>query len=227
MMAFSLVVQFRLWDDLNDVERDRADHPDRVLCRAARLSHFYISLVVLFAANLLIVSFAESIESLWVLVALNVAFLVWYRWLRRLFDNAILDYHVVLLKYPIFIVSINAATTTEELIPIGLPSAIVYLCMCVFEVLDDRRLDIVTGTRTILAIEMAAMLLVSILMAGDLQERNRDAAWIHGILSALGGFAMLVTYGHYRRRLQTVGRWRYAILGIAFLWLLSYSAGNF
>ena len=35
VVAFSMVFQFRLWDDLGDLPYDRIHHSQRVLCRAS------------------------------------------------------------------------------------------------------------------------------------------------------------------------------------------------
>ena len=50
LLGIALVVQFRLWDDLEDRNRDRVGHPTRVLVNA-RPEPFRILLLVLTAAT--------------------------------------------------------------------------------------------------------------------------------------------------------------------------------
>jgi 4-hydroxybenzoate polyprenyltransferase len=52
-LAFALVAQFRLWDDLVDRERDRRVHPQRVLARTRSAASFRRFAVALGIGNTL------------------------------------------------------------------------------------------------------------------------------------------------------------------------------
>ena len=51
VVAFLLVLQFRLWDDIADLERDRAQHPQRWMCQSDDLSPFYSAAAILVVTN--------------------------------------------------------------------------------------------------------------------------------------------------------------------------------
>src|SRR5262245_41007614 len=46
-LASTLVLQFRLWDDLADRDRDRQHHPDRILPRARSIGTFHATFAAL------------------------------------------------------------------------------------------------------------------------------------------------------------------------------------
>ena len=41
LLACTLVFQFRIWDDLNDLEDDRLSHPTRALSQASSVIYFF------------------------------------------------------------------------------------------------------------------------------------------------------------------------------------------
>src|SRR4029453_16720699 len=81
-MALLLVVEFRLWDDLCDVEVDRLEHPDRVLCQLASLGPFWGLVILLAVINF---GLAVIVRAWWAaapLMGLHVLLAVWYGWGR-------------------------------------------------------------------------------------------------------------------------------------------------
>jgi len=125
-----LLLQFRLWDDLADVPRDRVEHPERFLPRCASFAPFHFALGVAGVASLLAVGLLSGLYAALALVALNAAAALWYRRApsRRAGPLGSL---VVLAKYPVFSVLIAPA----PLDPLALAGAgiAVYLVFCVHE----------------------------------------------------------------------------------------------
>lgn len=131
-LASSLIAQYRLWDDLVDRVRDRSSHPERLLARVASASLFVRATVVLAAANVA----ALGLRHGW-LHALGAGALIatiglWYRFHRaRGFVHA----HVLLMKYPAFVVLLAAWPPQPRVLAAALA---VYAAMCAFELLDTR-----------------------------------------------------------------------------------------
>jgi len=154
LLAGSLLFQFRLWDDLADRAHDRVTHPDRVLVRSESVAPFRLLLLVSAAGNLFALLLWHGLAiQLVVLLGLNAAGCVWYRLLRPWLPGPILGYHVVLLKYPAFVFLLG---TPAPALPLAM--VLVYLGLCVYEVLHDGRLRAVPGARAALAVETVALL---------------------------------------------------------------------
>jgi hypothetical protein len=158
LLAGMLLFQFRLWDDLADRDRDRHEHPERVLVRAPSLIPFRIALGLAFTVNALSLALLGSHDRLGIFFGLIGAFLVWYRGLRLVCPNRVLGYHVVLGKYPAFVYLLSDAAAGD----IRPAMALVYLGLCVYEVLHDPALRGDLAARTALALEAAALLVGSV-----------------------------------------------------------------
>jgi hypothetical protein len=135
VLAATLVAQFRLWDDLADRERDRREHPDRILPRATSLVPFHVLLAAAFAANVgLLVAF-RPVWTVVLFLALNAVLLAWYGRLRGWVNRPRVHSLVLLLKYPAFVVLLAGVATLRLLAA----AALVYLILCVYEFLHDLR----------------------------------------------------------------------------------------
>jgi 4-hydroxybenzoate polyprenyltransferase len=125
-----LLLQFRLWDDLADVPRDRVDHPERFLPRCASMLPFHVALGAAGIASVLAVSLLFGPYAAIGLIALNAAAALWYRRApaRRAGPFGAL---VVLAKYPAF----SALIAPAPIDPLALAGACiaVYLVFCVHE----------------------------------------------------------------------------------------------
>ena len=130
-LAFMLVAQFRLWDDIVDRGRDRVMHPERVLARAVALQEFVLTCTLLGAVNTAAVAILNGLYGALGLLALDALLAAWYR-LPRTSEH--LHLHGLLLKYPAFVLLLapetarSAATATSALA--------LYCGMCAFELLD-------------------------------------------------------------------------------------------
>ena len=138
VLAGFLVIQFRLWDDLNDINNDRISHPDRVLCRLGSHSHFHIVVVILFVLNSIALSLTKSLHAVTVFVVLNVVFLLWYRVLQDCFGT-FLHVHFVLTKYPVFAFLLADEPLSKNKTSAVLTLAFVYVGACIYEFLHNRQ----------------------------------------------------------------------------------------
>jgi hypothetical protein len=172
-MALLLFVEFRLWDDLSDRRQDCRDDPSRVLCQAASIRPFVVCLIVL-----AIINFGLAIErgpwlSVVILLALHVYLATWYAVRDYLPGGRVATYHAVLLKYPACGWQL-ALGSSRGAVLLSASLAVVYLGLCMAEVLHDKRLRAQGSAWICLGIEL-------ILVAG--------------ILGALTARALLVGSG--------------------------------
>jgi hypothetical protein len=109
VMSGLLILQFRLWDDLEDRDRDRQSHPERVLVRLAPRP-FWWALIALGATNLCTVMMVGTPVSLMGLVGFDLAALIAYRLVRGAVSDLAWAYLILLAKYPVFVLIVALAT---------------------------------------------------------------------------------------------------------------------
>lgn len=153
LLALGLVLQFRLWDDLESLPTDRLEHPGRVLCQARSLAPFLVLLGTTGVLNTVLLLSAPP--ALMGYVALCAVALGWYRWLAPTLGPGLLSAHGLLLKYPAFVVLLHLARG-EGALPVLVPG-LVYLCFCVHELLDDQRLRSRPAAPLLLKAEMLCL----------------------------------------------------------------------
>lgn len=132
--AAALFVQFRVWDDLEDIPRDSLAHPDRVAVRAATTAPIVASAVLL---NLFVLTFlfaAAHRLSVACLAATVGGFVLYYR-ARR--GRSLAGDHVLLLKYPAFVVVLATAYPPVQPPRLLLAAGSAFLAACVYEGLHD------------------------------------------------------------------------------------------
>jgi hypothetical protein len=139
-LAVVLLLQFRLWDDLEDLERDRVVHPHRVLVRSEP-SAFRSACVALGATNILLVGVVESAAAVG-LVGLDLFFWLAYRTLRRRLSDRVWRFQVLLIKYPVFVALLAAALGSPLSWRLLAASGAIYLGACAYETLHDRQLPL-------------------------------------------------------------------------------------
>ena len=136
-LAVVLLLQFRLWDDLEDRERDRRLHPARVLVRADP-TPFRHACMVLAAANVVLLVIAGSRDAVQGLICLDVFFGIAYGPVgRRLYDR-IWRFQILLLKYPVFVYVLAVGLGAPIRVRLLISAVAVYLCACAYEALHDR-----------------------------------------------------------------------------------------
>jgi hypothetical protein len=100
-LSLLLIAQFRLWDDLADRERDRQEHPERVLAYSEP-APFVIAAAMLSGLNLAIAFVSRGTRAGLILLALDVCLASYYRY-RPGRRTAVSD-ALLLLKYPAIVV---------------------------------------------------------------------------------------------------------------------------
>ena len=161
LLAALLLTQFRIWDDLADVPLDRRSKPNRTLCNTSHRGVFRLIVIVLAAATASLVANTSDRTAFPLLGGLTLLMICWY-WFPPRSSWRGLNYHIVLLKYPVFILLIDSRraplsgdTTILQTI-IG-----VYLLLCVFEVCHDRMLRQRTRFRLVAGVEACLLLCVA------------------------------------------------------------------
>jgi hypothetical protein len=134
-----LVAQFRLWDDMEDADRDRVTHPDRILVSApaCRFRALHASLIVV--AGAMCVSRPAALVAL---VSLETAFWSAYRHLRRHIPDDAWRFGVLLTKYPALLVVVSLATGTVIPSRLAIAATAAYLCACGYEWWHQERTTI-------------------------------------------------------------------------------------
>lgn len=136
-LAAIAILALRLWDDLADRRRDATNHPQRVLCRAPSIAPFVWTLLLAFAVEAVLLATARvywSLAGFAVLIGLLGA---WYGWRAKLGDRPILNYHVVLLKYPALAVMLGLHELSDLSLALLGPAAALYVVLCIYEVVHD------------------------------------------------------------------------------------------
>jgi 4-hydroxybenzoate polyprenyltransferase len=153
-----LVAQFRIWDDLADRNRDRIDHPERVLVNADSVTPVRIACAGLAAANFGWVFARDGFgASLALLIALNGGAAVWYA--RRGVRTTAAD-HLLLTKYAAIVAIVAGTRLAVDPARTLLAMVSAYLAACVYEAWHDRTSPASTP-RLLLASE-AILLVISL-----------------------------------------------------------------
>jgi len=136
LASAALIVQFRLWDDLEDVPHDRVHAPDRTLVRSADLRPCR---VVLWGSILLLALAIAAVHE-WTragaYVLLVVAVAVLYRAMDPTGPRRALRSQLVLAKYPAFVLLLAADPTAPSALAAAL---VVYGVLGTYEWRDRRQ----------------------------------------------------------------------------------------
>ncbi len=131
-IALLLLAQFRLWDDLVDVGRDRSEHPERVLTWASDRRVVLAACVVLGVVNAFVLYCYAGPIALSSFALFNVLLGAWYG-LHA--GRGLWHLHVLLLKYPVFVLLLGAPASTMTTLA---GAAAIYAAICLFELLDGN-----------------------------------------------------------------------------------------
>jgi 4-hydroxybenzoate polyprenyltransferase len=223
VLAFTLLLQFRLLDDVSDLPHDRHAHPDRVLVRATSLAPFYVLLLLSGLWNLALIALQIGPgHRLGALLLLNAAYLLWYLLLRKIVTDRVVGYHVVAAKYPVFVylVSGDGPNRWSLLLAMGL----IFLCFTIYEVLHDRSLDAVPRAEKALRLEICAFAAISALMTVELIGSMIAMVVLQGLLAVMGLLVLGEAFGRRRVHLKSP-RAGYLVFAVAFALILSFSLG--
>jgi 4-hydroxybenzoate polyprenyltransferase len=164
LTALMLMLAFRVWDDLEDRSRDAREHPSRVTVIADSVAPLTAVGLMLGALGLLLVVLGPHAGSRLIAVTMAVAVLAaWYR-VRPASARAVVNAHVVLLKYPLL-----AFAATPASPPTGALVSL-YLVLCAYEIVDDPALRASIVARWVAISECA---LVSVILAAATLFRGR------------------------------------------------------
>lgn len=223
VFALTLLLQFRLLDDLSDVAKDRRVYPDRVLAQAASLVPFFVMLCLCLVANFALVAAqpGPGHRSL-VLLILNAAAVLWYCGLRGILAGKVLGYHVVMVKYPLFVFLLSGDSRNGW--RLFLAMAMVYLCFSIYEALHDRDLQKTPGAVTALTLEIVVLFVVSALMTFEVIDSKPAIVLFQGIS---GLFILLVLSDLFLRRRIHLNSTKssYAVFIGSFILILNFSIG--
>lgn len=160
VFAFTLVLQFRLWDDLADRNRDRIAHPERILAAADDVKPFVAAVWLLGGGNALGLAGSFGTTSCLGFVLLNIATAAWY-WRHR--ERGLTHVLVLHLKYPAFVLLLATAHVTA----LAIAAASAYAALVAFELLDAPRLRTRLGAgMRYLPFAAASIVLVFVTIAG-------------------------------------------------------------
>lgn len=165
VLAYTLVLVFRIADDLADLGSDRLRHPGRVLVQASSVTPIVLLAFVIAAGDVMIILWqSRSAERLTVLAAISLFLLLWYFVRARLRIGPLASAHVILVKYPV--VSLLTCAYWDYLtLPTALPFfAALYLGMCIYEQLHDRAVRESRGGTWIFAAEVGLLVCIPLLM---------------------------------------------------------------
>ena len=154
-LAIVLISMFRLWDDLADLSRDRIEHPDRVLSGTAHEKWFQRSCILLGATTLVLLLSSGNLQTSIGFTCLTILFVLFYKlpwrdaWPR-------VSYHLLILKYPCFVILIS--TCENRIIESSrlILTLLVYLLLCIYEVIHDPALRSDARCRLIAGIELGS-----------------------------------------------------------------------
>lgn len=165
VLAYTLVLVFRIGDDLADLGSDRLRHPHRVLVQAPSVTPIVVLALVIAAGDIMIILWQpRSSTRLTVFAAISLFLVLWYFLRARLRAGPLASAHVILVKYPV--VSLLTCASWDRLtLHTALPSfGTIYLGMCIYEQVHDRAVRESRGGTWIFAAEVGLLVCIPLLM---------------------------------------------------------------
>ena len=139
--CYLLVLAFRVWDDLEDRERDQRDHPDRVLVRSGVNAPWLALLATALVSGTVLASLGPNAgQRLAILGGWILVLFVWYRTRRALAAHPLIGTSIVFAKYPL-IAFVTAPPSHAP--PLALSVTVLlalYFALCIYELADDATL---------------------------------------------------------------------------------------
>lgn len=158
VLAFTLVLVFRIGDDLADLPGDRRRHPGRVLVRASsRTPIVVLAWVIALGDVLMMLSQPRPGARIAVFVTISLLLVLWYDPHARLRAGPLAGAHVLLLKYPA--IALLACAGWDSLtLRTALPAlGALYLGLCIYEQVHDRTVRESRGASWIFAAEVGLL----------------------------------------------------------------------
>src|SRR5213592_815366 len=134
--SFLFLLQFRLWDDLEDRDRDAATHPERLLVRTAAAPYRcgLGGLALADVARCGIGGWPAAVE----IALLNLIFSVAYRRTRRHVPDGVWRFSILLLKYPAFVGVLATILGAPQPGRVAVAALVAYSTACGYEALHGR-----------------------------------------------------------------------------------------
>lgn len=168
-LAYGLVLLFRLWDDLADRDADNVRHPHRIMPSARRTLPFVALIAALAVVCVtIIVARGRWMFDLPLLLTLTLTLGGWYQLRGGLRASALVNAHVLLLKYPLIAVVASPPAprpwpaSPADSVPLAALGAL-YLGLCAREVRDDPVIRAEPVTKWALAMELALLVALQVL----------------------------------------------------------------
>lgn len=158
VLAYTLVLVFRIGDDLADLPGDRLRHQNRVLVRASiRTPIIVLALVIALGDVLIMLSQPHPGARLGVFAAIWLLLGLWYDRRARLRAGPLAGAHILLLKYPA--IALFACAGWDSLtLRTALPAlGVLYLVLCIYEQVHDRTVRESRGASWIFAAEVGLL----------------------------------------------------------------------
>jgi len=162
ILAYTLILVFRIGDDLADLSSDRLRHPGRVLVQASSVIPIIVLASLIAAGDVLLM--LHQPYSIAAFFALSLFLALWYHARARLHAGPLAGAHVVLIKYPI--ISLLTCAHWDKLSQhIALPAfGTIYLGLCIYEQVHDRVVRESRGAQWIFAAEVVLLAGLPLLM---------------------------------------------------------------
>ena len=133
MLALSLFVQFRIWDDIEDRPRDGVDHPSRALVGAPSVRPFQFMAVALGVVDAIyLVSRSAQAAALYLALAAILA--IWY---SHRAGRTVGGECLLLAKYPVFVAIVAMTRPIERPVVLSFSVLGVYGAACIYEAWHD------------------------------------------------------------------------------------------
>jgi hypothetical protein len=214
LLAFTWLFQFRLGDDLADRQRDRRDHPDRILTRAD-WRPFVGLLALLTAGNALLTVWLLPVPCGAEYLGMVGLFLLGYAATRRWQPPLLPASAGVLLKYPAFVYLLSSVSASRWTLASVL--VLVYACFLAHEILHDKRLWEVTASATCLSFAMLLMPSAAMLLLVHADEAGLAWWWRAGSFGPGCVVLAWLFLRHLWRR--EPGLWPRAVFVVGCVWL--------
>ena len=157
-LAYTLVLVFRIVDDLADLRSDRLRYPGRVLVRTlSRTPIVVLALVIALGDVLIMMSQPRPGARIAVFAAISLFLGLWYHRRARLRAGPLAGAHILLLKYPA--ISLLTCASWDSLTLHTTPPSLgaIYLGLCIYEQVSDRAVRQSRGAPWIFAAELGLL----------------------------------------------------------------------
>ena len=157
-LSVTLIVPFRLADDLADRKQDQARYPDRELCRTEDRQGYVNVLVMLFSIAIIAILSTRGSRALLFLLSAMLLIAFWYKVREFSPTLVICNYHLVLTKYAAFELILIDPMSWRIPLETWWSSLTAYLWLLLWEVVHDAKVRDSVAARRLAVIEFSSWL---------------------------------------------------------------------